>query len=86
MPVALRLITALTVLASLLLMDRGYRLNLLATMGLLSGCMTNPPALNAASAQTHTDLPTVSYASIFPVVLIFKILLAQLLVEVLRLL
>jgi putative transport protein len=80
------LITALTVLVSLLLMDRLYRLNLLATMGLLSGVMTNPPALNAASSQTRTDLPTVSYASIFPVVLIFKILLAQLLVEILRLL
>jgi putative transport protein len=78
------LITALTVLVSLLLMDRSYRLNLLATMGLLSGCMTNPPALNAANSQTRTDLPTVSYASIFPVVLIFKILLAQILVEVLR--
>jgi len=80
------LITILTVLATLLLMNRVYRLNLLAGMGLLTGCMTNPPALDAASAQTRTDLPTVSYASIYPVVLIFKILLAQILVEVLRLL
>jgi putative transport protein len=80
------LITILTVLVTLLLMDRVYRLNLLASMGLLTGCMTNPPALDAASAQTRTDLPTVSYASIYPVVLIFKILLAQILVEVLRLL
>ena len=79
------LITVLTVLVTLLLMDRVYRLNLLATMGLLAGCMTNPPALDAASAQTRTELPTVSYASIFPVVLIFKILLAQVLVQVLRL-
>jgi putative transport protein len=78
------LITVVTVLVTLLLMDRVYRLNLLATMGLLTGCMTNPPALDAASAQTRTDLPTVSYASIYPVVLIFKILLAQVLVEVLR--
>jgi putative transport protein len=80
------LITILTVLVTLLLMERVYRLNLLATMGLLTGCMTNPPALDAAGAQTDTDLPTVSYASIYPVVLIFKILLAQILVEVLRLL
>jgi len=60
------LITALTVLVTLLLMERVYRLNLLATMGLLTGCMTNPPALNAASAQTRTDLPTVSYAASSP--------------------
>jgi putative transport protein len=78
-------ITVVTVLVTLLLVDRVYRLNLLAAMGLLSGCMTNPPALSAASAQTRTDLPAVSYASIFPVVLIFKILLAQILVQVLRL-
>lgn len=79
-------ITASTVAIPLLLMDRIYRLNLLATMGLLCGCMTNPPALDAASSQTRTDLPTIAYASIYPVVLIFKILLAQFLVEVLRLL
>jgi putative transport protein len=78
-------ITVVTVAVTLLLTDRVYRQNLLASMGLLSGCMTNPPALNAATSQTDTDLPAVSYASIFPVVLIFKILLAQLLVEVLRL-
>jgi putative transport protein len=79
-------ITVVAVLVTLLLTDRVYRLNLLATMGLLSGCMTNPPALDAAGSQTRTDLPAVSYASIFPVVLIFKILLAQVLVQVLRLL
>jgi putative transport protein len=77
-------ITVVAVAAALLLTDRVYRLNLLASMGLLTGCMTNPPALDAAGAQTRTDLPTISYASIYPVVLIFKILLAQILVEILR--
>jgi putative transport protein len=46
--------------------------------------MTNPPGLGAANAQTETDLPTLSYASVYPVALIFKILLAQLLVEMLH--
>jgi putative transport protein len=48
--------------------------------------MTNPPALAAASNQTSTDVPAITYASAYPVVLIFKILLAQVLVQVLRLL
>jgi putative transport protein len=76
------LVTVLSTLAGLLLMDRLYRMNLLSTMGALTACMTNPPGLGAASAQTETDLPTLSYASVYPVALIFKIVLAQLLVEI----
>ena len=45
--------------------------------------MTNPPGLGAAQSQAETDLPTVSYASVYPAALIFKILLAQVLIEVL---
>ena len=82
--VAGALITTLSVLAGLGLMHLVYRMNLLSTMGALCACMTNPPGLGAANAQTDTDLPTLSYASVYPVALIFKIVLAQLLVEILR--
>jgi putative transport protein len=78
------LISTLSVVAGILLMHGFYRLNLLASMGALCACMTNPPGLNAAQAQTETELPTLSYASVYPVALIFKIVLSQLLVEVLR--
>jgi putative transport protein len=77
------LITILSALAGLLLMNRFYHMNMLATMGALCACMTNPPGLGAANAQTETDLPALSYASVYPVALIFKILLAQVLVEAL---
>jgi putative transport protein len=59
-------------------------MNLLSTMGSLCACMTNPPGLGAVNTRTDTDLPTLSYASVFPVALIFKIIMAQVLVEVLR--
>jgi len=59
-----------------------YRMNLLTVMGLTAGVLTNPPALSAASNQTTTDAPAVTYAAVFPVVLIFKILAAQILVQV----
>jgi putative transport protein len=78
------LITILPALTGVLLMHYYYRMNLLSTMGALCACMTNPPGLGAANAQTETDLPSLSYASVYPVALIFKILLAQGLVEVLR--
>jgi len=76
------LITIAAVLAGLAVMHLFYRMNLLATMGALSAGMTNPPGLGAANAQTEADLPTLYYASVFPVALIFKILLAQVLVVV----
>ncbi|MFM8323013.1 MAG: aspartate:alanine exchanger family transporter [Chloroflexota bacterium] len=77
------LITTAAVLAGLLVTHVFYRMNLLATMGALSAAMTNPPGLGAANAQTETDLPTLYYASVYPAALIFKIVLAQVLAEVL---
>ena len=79
------LITIIAVMAGVLLMRAAYRMNLLGIMGTLSGSMTNPPALAAANNQTTSDLPTLYYANVYPVALIFKILLAQILVQVLRL-
>ena len=79
-------ITVFSALAGVLMMEKVYRMNTLATMGALCACMTNPPGLGAANAQTETDLPALSYASVYPVALIFKILMAQVLVEVLLLL
>jgi putative transport protein len=76
-------ISAVTVVVSLVLMIPGYRMTTLSTLGALCACMTNPPGLGAAQSQAETDLPTVSYASVYPAALIFKILLAQVLVEVL---
>ncbi|MCG2785132.1 MAG: hypothetical protein L6461_08515 [Anaerolineae bacterium] len=77
-------VTSLSALAGLAVMVKGYKLNLLSVMGALTASMTNPPALAAANAQSETDLPALSYASAYPAALIFKILLAQALVEVLK--
>lgn len=77
------LITTASVEVGLFLMDRVYRMGTLSSMGALCACMTNPPGLGSAAAQTRTDLPTLAYASVYPVALIFKIVIAQLLVELL---
>ena len=77
-------ITILSVLAGLLMMIYFYKMNLLSTMGALCASMTNPPGLGAANTQTNSDLPTLSYASVYPVALILKIVLAQILVEILH--
>ncbi|HEY3311784.1 MAG TPA: TrkA C-terminal domain-containing protein [Anaerolineales bacterium] len=77
------LISGFTVATGLALMIPIFRMTTLSTLGALCACMTNPPGLGAAQSEAETDLPTVSYASVYPAALIFKILLAQVLVEVL---
>lgn len=79
-------ITLTAALVTIIVTHLIYKMNLLSVLGLTAGVMTNPPALAAAVNQTATDVPAVTYASAYPVVLIFKILLAQILVQVLRLL
>ena len=71
-------VITLTVFAlTVLMMHWLYRSNVLASMGALAATMTNPPALSAANSTTSSDLPTLTYASMYPVALIVKILLAQ---------
>ncbi len=72
-------VTILSAAAGLFLMLRVFRMQTLASLGALTAAMTNPPALAAANNQTTTDLATLSYASVYPAALIFKIVFAQLL-------
>ena len=51
--------------------------------GMLAGLQTQSAVLGFALEQTRNDLPTVGYASVYPVAMITKILLAQLLLTLL---
>jgi putative transport protein len=57
-----------------------YRLNFFMLMGLLSGSMTDPPALAYANATAGNDTPAVGYASVYPLTMFLRVLSAQLLV------
>ena len=76
-------VTTVSVVFALAMTLWVYKMSVFSSMGALSACMTNPPALSASAAQTETDIPTLAYASVYPVALIFKVILAQLLVEIL---
>jgi putative transport protein len=54
--------------------------NFVALSGLLAGSMTDPPALAFASNISRSDAPTVSYATVYPLTMVLRILSAQLLV------
>ncbi len=77
------IITIVSVAVGLFLTLRVFKLQTLGSLGALTAAMTNPPGLSAANNQTSTDLSTLSYASVYPAALIFKILFAQALVLIL---
>jgi putative transport protein len=70
-------VTCVASVVTLLLTHRVLRWNVLASAGTLSGTMTNPPALNAATALAHSDAAPLAFASIYPVAIIAKIILVQ---------
>jgi len=51
-----------------------------ALCGLLAGGMTDPPALAFAQNITDSDVPVISYATVYPLVMIARIVSAQILV------
>lgn len=56
------------------------KINFMNLCGLLSGSMTDPPALAFANAYSNSDAPAVAYATVYPLTMLLRILLAQLIV------
>jgi putative transport protein len=74
-------LTIIIIMLMVFLSIKVLGLSISATMGALGGIMTNSPALSSAQSNTDSVEPTVSYASIYPVALITKVIIAQLLVQ-----
>ena len=75
---------AVITLVPLLLVGLGARifgkLNYMPLCGLLAGSMTDPPALAFAGSITNSEAPSVAYASVYPLVMLLRILAAQLMI------
>ncbi len=56
------------------------KLNFISLCGLLSGSMTDPPALAFANSINNSDAPSVAYATVYPLTMLMRILVAQFLV------
>ena len=56
------------------------KMNYLSLCGLLAGSMTDPPALQFAHSFTGSDAPSVSYATVYPLVMLLRVLVAQMMV------
>lgn len=55
-------------------------LNYFTLMGVLSGGNTNPPALAYANELTSTDEPSIGYTMVYPLAMILRIIIIQILI------
>jgi len=55
------------------------KLNYAVLTGVLAGSVTDPPALAFATNITKSDAPTLSYAAVYPLTILLRILCAQVL-------
>lgn len=60
-----------------------FRMNVLSSMGSVCGAMTTASALPKPDPRLHTDVPALSYATVYPAVLILNIVIVQILVQIL---
>jgi putative transport protein len=56
------------------------KLNFSTICGVLAGSMTDPPALAFAGTVTNSDQPLVAYAAVYPLVMILRVFLVQILI------
>jgi len=54
--------------------------NYIEICGLLSGSMTDPPALAYANSIAQKEAPAVAYATVYPLVIFLRIFVAQLMI------
>ena len=57
-----------------------FKLNYCTMMGLMSGSMTDPPALAYANKLANNDAPAVAYSTVYPLTMFMRVLTAQLLI------
>jgi putative transport protein len=73
-------ITFIPVFAMGVLLRSVMKMNYMTLTGLMAGSMTDPPALAFSQQVTGSDAPTVSYATVYPMVMLLRILAAQVIV------
>ncbi len=74
------IITVLPVLIVGLFARLKLKMNFYTLMGLLAGSSTNPPALGYANSTAGNDMPALGYATVYPVVMFLRVLVAQMLI------
>ena len=74
------IITMVPLLLIGLLAKYGFRKTYFEIIGLLAGASTDPPALAFAMQMSKSEVPSVTYATVYPLTMILRIIGAQLLI------
>lgn len=78
------LITIVPLFAAGLFARLVMRMNYVSICGLLAGSMTDPPALAFANQLTRSDSASIPYATVYPLVMLLRVFVAQTLVLLLK--
>ncbi|MBQ2993842.1 MAG: putative transporter [Alistipes sp.] len=73
-------ITILPLLITGIIARKAMKMDYFSIMGLMSGAMTDPPALAYANTVATNDRASVAYASVYPLTMFLRIFTAQILV------
>ncbi|MGL5018607.1 MAG: putative transporter, partial [Luteolibacter sp.] len=71
------LVTTLPLLVIGVIARKWLKMNYLTLSGVLAGSMTDPPALAFANKLANSDYPSLSYANVYPLTMLLRILVAQ---------
>lgn len=61
-----------------------FKINILDLIGSIAGSMTSTPGLAAADSMTDSDMPSIAYATVYPIAMVFLILFIQFIVTLIR--
>ncbi|MCD8264432.1 MAG: transporter [Tannerellaceae bacterium] len=71
---------AITVVSMIMAMTFGYfifKINILDLLGAIAGGMTSTPGLAAADSMSDSSAPSIAYATVYPIAMVFLILFIQ---------
>ncbi len=74
------LVTTLPLLIAGIIGRKFMKVNYLTLSGVLAGSMTDPPALAFSTRLTRSDYPSLAYANVYPLTMLMRILVAQIVV------
>jgi putative transport protein len=75
---------AITLIPMLIAVVVGYfvfKINILDLIGSLAGGMTSTPGLAAADSMSDSSAPSIAYATVYPIAMVFLILFIQLIAK-----
>lgn len=75
------LVTMLPLLVVGFVARKLHGVNFMTLCGLLSGGMTDPPALAFATTMARCDSPAVAYATVYPLTMLLRIVMAQVIAQ-----